>query len=394
MQKLKSIFGSLWSKDIFFIEKEYKNEFKRAVAKDNFFRLAIISTFLFIFECYLYTIEENIFHIGAVILRFLIICAVLIIFIWLIKVKIKTVNLIFAQSVQYLFLALCIMFGAYTALYMQIETDLIHMYLLFVFFSAAFVYMHPLGSAILFSATYLCFIILLPLYVSDADTSLVIKLNAAGSNIAAWIMSNILWKAKINVFTNRKLLYKKNSILKEINQKDSMTGLYNHEASLKILKTETERAEQQNSPISLIIADIDDFKNINDSYGHLTGDKVIKIISKIIAATVRKTDYVGRYGGEEFIIIMPDTELSPAYALSERILKDISKADLHEHILVTLSGGISQFRGESLNEFIRITDQKLYIAKKSGKNRFETEIAKPKLEEKSGKKILMENAAD
>ncbi len=352
------------------VPKEHMQELKREVAKENYFRLAYVSLAMFALECYLYIIEGSIFYVGPVIRNFLIACAVFLPLIWFVKMKIKTIHLTYAMLVQYSFIALCLVFGASLALYIQSEVDLIHMYLLMVFFAAAFFYMRPLGSAVLFLLTYLYFFYLLPQYVSNPETMLVIQINTAFSNMAAWMMSNVLWRAKVSVFSNRKTLYKQNNILLELSKKDAMTSLYNHETSLHILETEMTRSAKLNHPLSLIIADIDDFKRVNDNHGHLLGDHVIKSVAKTIADTVRKTDFVGRYGGEEFIIIMPFTDLASACALSERIQWEIGTARLYDDIRVTLSGGVSEFSGETLNEFIRITDQKLYFAKNTGKNSF------------------------
>ena len=175
----------------------------------------------------------------------------------------------------------------------------------------------------------------------------------------------------------KKLLFKQNIQLQEMNKKinsDSMTNLYNHETSLLILEREIELAKRLEYPLSLIITDIDDFKKINDTFGHLYGDDVIKEIAKIMSSTARRTDFVGRYGGEEFIIIMPHTDLNAAYVLSDRLHNRIKNSTIFETIKITLSGGISELKGESPNEILRITDQKLYSAKMSGKNCFKTQL--------------------
>jgi diguanylate cyclase (GGDEF)-like protein len=312
-----------------------------------------------------------------VILKFLIICAAFIPFILFIYFRYKKVNIVFACIVQYFFAAVCIVFGASLALYIQGQADLIHMYLLMAFFTGAFLYMRPLGSFALFLLTYLYFLLMLPQHVAGYEARTVIIANTAASNVAAWIMSNVLWRAKIMVFKNKKLLFMQNNRLKEINKKDSMTELYNHEASLMILEKELRRSDEFDLPLSIIVADIDDFKRINDSFGHLYGDHAIKEVANTIYTTSRKTDYVGRYGGEEFIIIMPNTNLKAAHSHAQRLKENLAKAAIDENVKITLSGGVSQYCGEKLNELIRITDQKLYVAKNTGKNRFETELSEP-----------------
>ena len=357
-----------------FIRRRYGKDLRSELLTDNFNRLFAVLSFLIPFEIYLYIIQDKIFSVGSVIFVFLILCIVFYPVIWYFKRRTIKANFIVALAVQYSFCALVIIFGEMLALYVQKDIDLIHMYLMMVFFTAAFIYMHPLHSAILFLLTYIYFFIMLPFYVYDPSVRLIMKINTAGSNFAAWIMSVVIWKTKVTVFKNKKQLNIQNKILHETSQKDSMTGLYNHETSLRILQTEIEKVKIKGGILSLVIADIDDFKNVNDEFGHLMGDLVIKGVSKIIESSVRKSDFVGRYGGEEFIIIMPDTSLHEAEHLAERIRSEISSANLCDNVSITLSGGVSQYFGEKIDDFIRMTDKKLYVAKESGKNRFETEM--------------------
>ena len=361
-------------KQDFFVDDENKNDFNRELVQENFFRLSIISTLLFVYECYLYLINDKIYNVGDIILIFLVGNVILLPIILFIHFRSRKTNLIFANLIKYTYALLCIVFGISIALHIQEHADYIHMYLLMVFFTSAFIYIHPISSFLLILGTYLVFIYLLPEYVADPTGRLVIITNTAGSNAAAWIMSLIMWRSRISVYKNKKLLFKQNIQLQEISKKDSMTGLFNHETSLLILEKEIERAKNFGYPLSLIISDVDDFKRINDTYGHLYGDNVIKEVAKIMSGTARKRDFVGRYGGEEFIIIMPQTDLKEAYALSDRLHNKIKKSNLSESIKVTLSGGISELHGETTNELIRLTDQKLYAAKASGKNCFKTQL--------------------
>lgn len=162
--------------------------------------------------------------------------------------------------------------------------------------------------------------------------------------------------------------------LKENISKDSMTSLYNHRAFHQILRQEIQRTARYGKPVSILIADLDNFKQINDSHGHLVGDKVIKLVAEILRSSARETDYIARYGGEEFSIICTETGIDGAFKLAERLRQSIADSRLiHDgvSIQVTVSIGIvSVENGEEITEeeLIHRADQALYCAKKRGKN--------------------------
>ena len=150
---------------------------------------------------------------------------------------------------------------------------------------------------------------------------------------------------------------------------DKLTGLYNRLYFNEIYNYLIEKYHRDKKPFSLLIIDIDNFKKINDTYGHQTGDEVLKKIGAILKHSIRKTDFAFRYGGEEFVIIYPETPLEEAYRVSERILFTIPikvKVDLNP---VTISGGIGEYKGENPKDFFEKVDDALYLAKKLGKNR-------------------------
>jgi diguanylate cyclase (GGDEF)-like protein len=173
-------------------------------------------------------------------------------------------------------------------------------------------------------------------------------------------------------------LKRANDILRERAFRDDMTGLYNHRFFQEALESEIQRAIRYKHPVSLLILDIDSFKNINDTFGHLTGDYVLKEISEIMLKLVRPGDIVARYGGEEFTIILPDTGKAGANVLAQRVRRGIKqypfKYDNHP-ISVTISIGLASsdmntFELTRMN-FIDQSDQALYRAKRNGKDRVE-----------------------
>ena len=156
---------------------------------------------------------------------------------------------------------------------------------------------------------------------------------------------------------------------------DSLTGLWNHGYFQYLLQEESERAKATRTPLSLIMLDIDDFKIYNDSLGHQAGDKILIELAGVLKNKSRKMDLVCRYGGEEFTVILPQTDRKEAFLLAERIRQDIEKHRfIHEEILpskrLTVSLGLASFPedGSSPSELIAASDKALYQAKHKGKN--------------------------
>ena len=165
--------------------------------------------------------------------------------------------------------------------------------------------------------------------------------------------------------------------------RDSLTNLPNREAYDERFELELERWKRYQKPTTLVVADIDLFKRINDNYGHLSGDKVLQIIAKELRNRVRKTDFVARYGGEEFVIILPETDIETAALVIEKVRDMVGRLPFHfrdENIQITMSFGLIEFKdGCSAEDVIDIqqsilferADKALYRAKKNGRNRVE-----------------------
>lgn len=176
-------------------------------------------------------------------------------------------------------------------------------------------------------------------------------------------------------------LIEKNLLLEKLAITDSLTGLYNRAYILDRLSTEVLRSARYKEAISFLMVDIDFFKKINDSFGHLTGDAVLKIVSTQLRNSIRDVDVVGRYGGEEFIVICPNTDLPGAKIIAERIRQNAMNSNFalgKNEVSITLSIGVSssvpkiQVNVEAfITKQIGDADIALYKAKASGRNRVE-----------------------
>jgi diguanylate cyclase (GGDEF)-like protein/PAS domain S-box-containing protein len=165
--------------------------------------------------------------------------------------------------------------------------------------------------------------------------------------------------------------------LQYLSRIDDLTGLLNRRVLIEKLEDEVRRIERYKSKLSLIICDIDYFKEINDKYGHDIGDKVLRMVSRLFTESIRSTDIIGRYGGDEFLVILPETNIEGAKEIAERIRSSVEnfKFKVGEMLInPTVSLGIAEFNPEKedVSELIKRADNALYIAKGKGRNRVYT----------------------
>ncbi len=167
-------------------------------------------------------------------------------------------------------------------------------------------------------------------------------------------------------------LIKSNYLLQEQSIRDSLTNLYNHRFIMELLGQEIRKTLQNKAVLCLMMLDIDYFKRVNDNYGHQTGDRVLSAVSKLIQLNIRDNDYAGRYGGEEFMILLPEIRLIEAYDIAEKIRKSIQNYSFtKKNLNVTISIGLTEYHSEDVKAFINRADTLLYRAKENGRNRTE-----------------------
>jgi len=184
-------------------------------------------------------------------------------------------------------------------------------------------------------------------------------------------------KAAHNAITEKiKQLEDEISVLDKLSLTDELTSVNNRRALFKQLELHYRIAQKESRPISFILLDIDNFKNFNDSLGHIAGDEVLKTISKLMKISVRKTEIVARYGGEEFGMILPDTNTNEAKLLAERLRKMIEGYEWpREKITVSIGTATVLPKADQpvteneINRFFIMADKALYFSKESGKNR-------------------------
>lgn len=152
--------------------------------------------------------------------------------------------------------------------------------------------------------------------------------------------------------------------LKKIAAVDPLTGTLNRRTMVKYLEREKDRCKRHGSKFSILMIDIDKFKQINDNYGHSAGDKVLKTLAEMLSNNVRKIDYIFRYGGDEFVILLPDTDKNAAEEIRRRILKEVDKYNSTQNeIIFSISVGMYTGCPEETSEIIKVADEDMYQAK-------------------------------
>lgn len=181
--------------------------------------------------------------------------------------------------------------------------------------------------------------------------------------------TTIMRSARVQLLENREL---SNSlaIFKEKSRIDGLTRIFNRGTFSDLLQDEIKRSQILRYPLTLLILDIDDFKKVNDTYGHLTGDRVLQGLGETLKASLRRNDIVARYGGEEFAVLLANENFDQAVIIAEKIRNNIAMMEIHDTPRITVSIGCTAYLTDEPTEaFIKRADEALYEAKRSGKNR-------------------------
>jgi len=165
--------------------------------------------------------------------------------------------------------------------------------------------------------------------------------------------------------------------LEELASTDRLTNAWNRRRFEETIEGETHRSSRYGHPLSMLLIDVDHFKRINDEHGHREGDRVLVAVSSLVRAIMRKSDSLTRWGGEEFIVLMPNTGLGRAQATAKRICDTIAAAELDGIGRTTVSIGVAEYLpAETTDEWLERADQAMYRAKQAGRNRVEVDLSR------------------
>jgi diguanylate cyclase (GGDEF)-like protein len=175
-----------------------------------------------------------------------------------------------------------------------------------------------------------------------------------------------------------------NKALKKIQElavTDELTGLHNRRSIMSELAKEWDRTERSGNHFCIALMDLDLFKEINDTYGHLAGDTILKRFANLVSRELRSPDSIGRYGGEEFLLIMPNTQITEAKTVAERIREKVAghtHDDIDQGLTIHVSIGIAEYQNQPIQELIKQADMALYESKNSGRNRVSVHTTRPR----------------
>jgi diguanylate cyclase (GGDEF)-like protein len=244
------------------------------------------------------------------------------------------------------------------------------------------VYLRPGTSVWIFAAAYGLFAYAIGLTQADAQLLLSNRINGLAAAVMAWALSVLLWRKFTTITLQQALLEKANADLEtkqrelqRLTRLDGLTGLYNRSTFAELTRQELARAQRQGSATSILLLDLDLFKHVNDTWGHPAGDAVLKNVAVVANSAVRATDLVGRLGGEEFIILLPNTSLEAARRLAEKVRAQMQQSPTpweKTSITTTVSIGVASSTAAEQRDFDHLyttADKALYSAKERGRNR-------------------------
>lgn len=334
--------------------------FEQEMMTANLRRLLVIDLLLMVTETTLLVFPEPGYSYHGILIGFLVANAILIVLIWL-TMDLPISSTSWRQGLVAADLSIKFMLTAALSMASQGTSDNMHLVIGTMYVMVSVIYLRNFINGLMLLIVTVIYLIMLPNYQPDINIQFVVAGNLVIFALGAWVVGYLINR-------DRGVTFKAKQELEDLLKRDLMTKLYNHDTILDLVSREVEAARADHQPLSMLLMDLDDFKMVNDRHGHLKGDEVLLKVVEVLRKTTRATDLIGRYGGEEFLILFTRTELPVAEKISERIRQAIEAVDI-SGVSVTVSGGLTQLNEESAHSFIKVADDKLYEAKRAGKNR-------------------------
>lgn len=238
---------------------------------------------------------------------------------------------------------------------------------------AVAMYLPPRVSVPLFTLNHAGFLVAMTFLQPDRATLMSHYVNGTIVMVLAVVITKLMFDSQRRVFQGMSVIQNQQHELERLAIEDSLTGLYNRRYADSRLAEELERSRRYNRPFSIAMADIDHFKRVNDTYSHQVGDEVLRQLAGLLRAAIRTVDVVTRYGGEEFVIIFPETTEGTAHAVCEKMRSSVERHNWHviaDGLAVTISIGVSGSNADDdVAGVMRAADDRLYQAKHAGRNR-------------------------
>lgn len=267
------------------------------------------------------------------------------------------------------FLAIVFMVWAIVnTLVAQSITSDISIYILMLFTIAAIIILSSRFLVLLYGVSYMAFFLLIPLYQPNSEYMISHRMNGLMMVLLASLISRTLRRYAISVYYDKQAIQVKNQELLELSQRDGLTGVYNHRTIHQKLDHIINLQKDHHQGLYLALLDLDDFKQINDQYGHKTGDEALTAVTKVIKDVFDKGELIGRVGGDEFMVILENTSHQEAVNKAQRLLDVVQGIKLLDTPM-SFSCGIVRWQGESVDQLVEKADQLMYQSKRNGRNR-------------------------
>ena len=264
----------------------------------------------------------------------------------------------------------------------QAVTSNITAYVIACLLAGGVAYVRPRVAGAVYALSYVAFFKVIGWTQTNPELVLSNRINGFAACVLGCLFSCLVWRQFCTITLQKRQLEKTNA---ELNQKqrdlerltrqDGLTGLFNRNTFVELSQRELDRAQRQGSATTLLLLDLDHFKRVNDTWGHPAGDAVLRAVATLASTTVRSTDLVGRLGGEEFIVLLPNTSAEAGRRLAEKLRARLESTPViweQTPIAVTVSIGLASTTAADKRGFDTLyteADKALYLAKQRGRNR-------------------------
>lgn len=339
--------------------------------------LRIVNIILFTFSASYDTPTLKTWSQGIIGSHFMLLIFMIGLFFTTLKLKNRTKPNTTMFVLQYIAVMAIMAAGIAIVTFDQLVTTNITPFLLTCIASGLIFLIRPLVSFILYATSYIAYYYLMALTITSQQMLLSNRVNGITAVGIGFLLSVILWHYNYTNIMQKRRIEDQQQQLERMAYYDLLTDLPNRRLFDKLVKQEFALMQRHGHESVIIMLDIDDFKNINDTYGHPVGDNILKQLADFLKNNLRESDTISRFGGEEFFILMPKTSLEEGYAFAERLRKSIMKKGFVVGSLklqITASFGVSllcDIETQSLDNCYSLVDKALYLAKQSGKNRVE-----------------------
>ena len=352
------------------VPNEHKDEFYKQLSCMNatrmitlFMIIASIEITIFLGALFFESNTEFIQKIMLIKLLFVALSLFFAVLLWLFK-KYKFYKILRGIIILAVFVA-TLLAVANTLVAQTLVCD-ISIYIMALYIATAIIRISHIYYIIINSLCFIYFALGMQTAQSNAQFIKWSLINAIILNLIAVVIARILYSQTVEIFLDKIKIDRQLQTLQHMAEYDGLTNLYNHQTISRIIERQKELSIASKDKLCLAVIDIDNFKKINDQYGHIIGDQVLKGIAKKIKENVREQDYVARYGGDEFVILFPGVTVAEANKICKRILDSIRQVEPTESS-ITGSIGLIALTKSNYDDFIENADMKMYKAKNAGK---------------------------